>query len=66
MGEVSEDAPVARFVPVRRRRARHLATESQVLELARNKRGFGVAQTLAICQVGGGHRQILIPAGEAS
>ena len=34
VGEVGEDAPVARFVRVRQRRARHLAPESQVIELA--------------------------------
>jgi len=34
VGEVGEDAPVARFVRVRQRRARHIATESQVIQLA--------------------------------
>jgi hypothetical protein len=34
--------------------------------LQRTQTGFDVAQTLAIGQLGKGHRQILIPAGEAS
>src|SRR5258708_7386098 len=68
VGEVSEDAPVARFVGVRQRRARHLAPESQVIEVAlqRTETGFDVAQTLPIGQLSEGHRQILIPAAEAS
>src|ERR1039458_8206436 len=32
--EVGEDAPVPRFIRIRQRRARHLATESQVIQLA--------------------------------
>jgi ABC-type Mn2+/Zn2+ transport system ATPase subunit len=68
VGEVGEDAPVTRFVRVRQRRARHLATESQVIELAlqRTQTGSDVAQTLPIGQLSEGHRQIVIPAGEAS
>src|SRR5258708_10480831 len=68
VGEVSEDAPVARFAGVRQRPARHLAPESQVIELAlqRTQTGFDVAQTLPIGQLSEGHRQILIPAAEAS
>src|ERR1017187_1304506 len=66
--EVSKDAPVPRFIRVRQRGARHLATESQVIQLAlqRTQTGFDVAQTLSIGQLGEGHRQILIPAGEAA
>src|ERR1019366_4297989 len=66
--EVGKDAPVSRFIRLRQRGARHLATESQVIQLAlqRTQTGFDVAQTLAIGQLGEGHRQILIPAGEAS
>src|ERR1035441_9640380 len=66
--EVGEDAPVPRFVGVRQRRARHLAMESQVIQLAlqRTQTGSDVAQTFAIGQLGEGHRQILIPAGETS
>src|SRR6266496_405011 len=68
VGEVGEDTPVARFVSVCQRRACHLATESQVVQLAlqRTQTGFDVAQTLAIGQLGEGHRQILIPTGEAA
>src|SRR6266536_260130 len=68
VGEVGEDTPVARFVGVCQRRACHLATESQVVQLAlqRTQTGFDVAQTLAIGQLGEGHRQILIPTGEAA
>src|SRR5271166_1430477 len=66
--EVGEDAPVARFVRIRQRRARHLATESQVIQLAlqRTQTSFDVAQAFPIGQLGEGHRQILIPTAEAS
>src|SRR5205085_6649872 len=49
-------------------RARHLATESQVIQLAlqRTQTSFDVAQTFAIGQLGKGHGQVLVPAGEAS
>jgi hypothetical protein len=36
------------------------------LALQRTQTGFDVAQTVPISQLGEGHRQILIPAGEAS
>ena len=66
--EVGVDAPVARLVGVGQRRARHLAAETHVVELAahRTQARFDVAQALAIGQLREGHRQILIPAGEAS
>src|SRR5258708_16845252 len=50
VGEVSEDAPVARFVGVRQRRARHLVPESQVIEraLQLTYTGLHVAQALPI------------------
>jgi hypothetical protein len=66
--EVGKDTPVPRFVRIRQRRASHLATESQVIQLAlqRTQTSFDVAQTFPIGQLGEGHRQILIPTAEAS
>ncbi len=66
--EVGEDTPVPRFVRIRQRRASHLATESQVIQLAlqRTQTSFDVAQAFPIGQLGEGHRQILIPTAEAS
>jgi len=68
VSKVGEDAPVTRFVRIRQCGARHLAAESQVIELALQgtQTGFDVAQTLPIGQLGKSHGQILIPAGEVS
>ena len=66
--EVGEDPPVMRFVRVGQRRARHLAAESHVVQLAlyRTQTGLDVAQTLAIGQLREGHRQILVPTGKSA
>jgi hypothetical protein len=57
-----------RFVGVSQRRARHLAPESQVVQLAlhRAQTGLDVAQTFPIGQLREGHGQILIPAGKSA
>jgi hypothetical protein len=62
--EIGEDPPITRFVRVGQRRTRHLAAESQVVQLAlhRTQAGLDVAQTFPIGQLREGHGQILIPA----
>src|SRR5271165_5552731 len=67
VGEVGEDTPVARLVRLRQRRTGHLATESQVIQLAlqRMQTSLDITQALAIGQLGECHRQILIPAAKA-
>src|SRR4029077_9985646 len=49
-------------------RARHLAAEPQVVQLAlhRTQTGLDVAQTFPIGQLREGHGQILIPAGKSA
>src|SRR6266852_5685604 len=66
--EIGEDPPIMRFVRVGQRRARHLAAESQVVQLAlhRTQTGLDVAQTFPIGQLREGHGQILIPAGKSA
>ena len=66
--EIGEDAPVVRFVGIGQRRARHLAAESHVIQLAlhRTQTGLDVAQAFAIGQLREGHGQILIPAGKSA
>src|SRR5229473_2190530 len=57
---------VACFVGISQGRARHLAAESHVVELAADgtKARFDVAKTLAVGQLSERHRQILIPTGQ--
>ena len=57
-----------RVVGVGQRGARHAAAEAHVVELAsqRAQAGLDVAKALPISQLGEGHRQILVPAREAS
>ena len=64
--EIGIDAPVARLVGIGQRRTRHTAANTHVVQLAahRAQAGLDVAQALAIGELGEGHRQILIPAGE--
>src|SRR6266849_2565042 len=64
--EVGVDPPVARFVGIGQGRARHLAAESHVVELAADgtKARFDVAKTLAVGQLSERHRQIVIPTGQ--
>src|SRR6266566_2944786 len=64
--EVGVDPPVACFVGISQGRARHLAAESHVVELAADgtKARFDVAKTLAVGQLSERHRQILIPTGQ--
>ena len=66
--EIGEDPPIMRFVRIGQRRARHLAAESQVVQLAlhRTQTGLDVAQTFPIGQLREGHGQILIPAGKSA
>jgi hypothetical protein len=64
--EVGVDAPVARFVGIGQRRARHAGVKAHVVQLAsyRAQTGLDVPQTFAIGELGEGHRQILVPAGK--
>ena len=64
--EVGVDTPVARFVGIGQRRTRDAGAEAHVVQLAthRAQTGLDVPQALAIGELGEGHRQILIPAGE--
>jgi len=67
LGEICVDAPIARLVGARQRRARRSTAEPHVIQFAMHgmKTCFDVAQTLAVSQLGEGHRQKLIPAREA-
>ena len=67
LGEISIDPPVARLVGVGQCRACDLAAESHVVELGaeRTQAGFDIAEAFAVAQLGEGHAQELVPAGES-
>ena len=66
LGELGIDAPVARFVRIGQRAARHRSANTQVIELGRlrTQAGLDVAQALAIGQLREGHAAELIRATE--
>jgi hypothetical protein len=66
LGKLRVDAPVARFVRVGQRAARHGSADSQVVELGglRTQAGRDVAQALAISQLRERHAAKLIRATE--
>ena len=68
LSEIGIDPPVARLVSVGQCRARDVAAESHVVELAakRTQARFDIAEAFAVGQLGEGHREELIPAGEAA
>jgi hypothetical protein len=61
-------SPVMSIVGVGQRGARHAAAKAHVLELAAQlaQTRFYVAKSVPVSQLGKGHRQILVPAREAS
>jgi hypothetical protein len=67
LGEVSIDAPVARFVGVGQSASGHAATESHVIELRRysTQTSLDIAEALPVGQLSEGHSQKLVPAGKA-
>src|SRR3974377_1099621 len=60
------DAPIALFVGIRQRAARHIAADAKVIELAgmSAKTDFDIAQAVAKGQLRKGHAQELIEMGE--
>ena len=67
LGEVGVDAPVSHLVGMSQRVAGDFATDAHVVELlvGRAQAGLDVPQALPVGQLGEGHAQILVPAGEA-
>jgi hypothetical protein len=65
-GEVGIDAPVAAFVGIGQRAARHCAPNAQVIKppVLRAQASDDVAQALAESQLGKRHAKKLVPAGE--
>ena len=66
--KIRKDSPVVHLISIRQRGARHTAAKAHVVELAAkgSQTGLNVAETVAVRQLGEGHRQILIPAGETA
>jgi hypothetical protein len=66
--EVGENAPVVRLVRVGQIRARHASTKSHVIQLAADgaQASFDITQAFAVSELSESHRQILVPAREAS
>lgn len=67
MGEVGVDSPVAHLIGVGQGVARNLTANAHVIELGGlgSQTRFDVSETLAIGQLGKGHREKLIPARKA-
>ena len=68
LSEVRVDAPIVRLVGIGQCRARHVAAQSDVVELAGHgtQTGLDIAETLAVRQLSESHRQKLVPARKAS
>src|SRR5208283_3533234 len=66
LGQIRVDAPVARFVGVRQRRAPDRFAQTHVVELRRldGQAGLDIAQALPVGQLGKRHGPILLGAGE--
>src|SRR5450759_4720910 len=66
--EICENPPIMALVGVGQRRARYLAAQPHVVELAgyRPQARFDIAQALAVSQLRKGHCQILVQTREAS
>src|SRR2546427_2821497 len=62
--KIGEDAPVMGLIGIGQGRARDLAAEAHVVELAahRPQARLNIAQTLSVSELSEGHRQILVPA----
>jgi hypothetical protein len=68
LSEVGEDAPVMRVVGIGQSGARHPPVKTHVIKLAteRSQACLYVAQAIPVSKLGKAHRQILVPAREAS
>jgi hypothetical protein len=66
MSKVGKDAPIAPFVCVGQCGASHGIAESHVIQLGpdRAQTSFDVTKALSIGQLGKGHGEVLLPAGE--
>jgi hypothetical protein len=64
LGEVANDAPVARLVGIGQRRAGDTTTKAHVIELGSlsSQAGFDIAQTFAVGELGKGQAEKLIAA----
>src|SRR3984885_1125397 len=64
--KIRKDPPIMRLIRVGQRRTRHLAAESQMVQLAfdRMQTRLDVAKTFSIGELCESHGQILIPAGK--
>ena len=67
LGEVGMDAPIAPLIGISERAARNRGTDAHMVELAplRSQASLDVAQALAVGELGEGHAEILVEAGEA-
>jgi hypothetical protein len=66
--EIGEDAPVVAFIGVGQCGSRDSAADAHVVQLVRraSQASLDISQALAIGELGEGHAQKLIPAGEAA
>ena len=68
LGEVGVDAPVPELVGMGERVAGHRAAEAHMVELGVGdpQAGLDIPQALPVSELGEGHAEELVPAGEAA